>query len=81
MNEINLIDMLSYLDIDLLENDNIESDLSKAGTVFKIIIYIFASMAIIASLLGILLKKKKKIKPRKLTHKFPKKVLKLVASL
>ncbi|NMB44174.1 MAG: hypothetical protein GX995_08605 [Clostridiales bacterium] len=79
MNEINLIDMLSYLDVDLLEDDNIENDLS-ISSVFKVITYAFAGAAIAAGLIGVIIKHKKKINIGKSLPKLPKRVLRLVTN-
>ncbi len=80
MNEVNLIDMLSYIDLDLLDTDYIEDDFSQLSSVFKIITFIFAGVAVVAGLVGIIVKHKKKLSFGKSLPKLSKKVIKLVAN-
>lgn len=77
MSEVKLIDMLSYLDIDLLNDDYIEGDLSSFAPVLKNAIFILAGLAVAVGVIGLIMNKKTKFNFKK--TKFPK-VLKLATS-
>lgn len=95
MDEAQLIDIMSYLDPELLDNEYIENDLSRFSNIvkgisgdidrpisigFKITIFILAGAAVAAGAVGLIAKKKKKTNFSKKNVNFPGKVLKLVTN-
>lgn len=80
MSEIKLIDMLSYLDPELLDNDYIESDLEKLSPSIRNIILIFASLIAIAGVIGVIVRKNKGLDSRKSNFTLPNRVLGLVTN-
>ena len=80
MNEMHLIDLLSYLDPELLDNDYIENDIREYNSAFKTITFIFAGAAVVAGVVGIIVKHKKVSSIGKSLPKIPKKVVKLVTN-
>lgn len=80
MNERQLINMLSFLDPEVLENDYIEDDLSGMSPVVRNIILIVAGVATLAGVIGLIVKKNKKPELTLNKFKLPTKVLKLVTN-
>ena len=80
MDEIHLINMLSFLAPEVLENDYIEDDLSSLNPTVKNVVLIIAGLATLAGVVGIIIKKNKKpvISLKKL--KLPNSVLNLVTN-
>ncbi len=87
MDEIRLINMLSYLDPEILENDYIENDIRDLDKVVsflgynknklvKIIVAMFAGAAIATGVIGVIFRRKKKNKTGIKKINLPSKLIK-----
>lgn len=74
MDEVTLINMLSYLDSEILDNDYIESDSKGLIGSLNNIIFIFAGLALVTGVMGVglIMKKNTKVNFGKTKSRLPK---------
>lgn len=80
MDEMKLINMMSFLDPEVLENDYIEDDLRGINPVAKNIILLVAGIATMAGVISLIVKKNKNPEVTFNKLKLPTMIIKLVTN-